>query len=304
MRVSGDIDVWDLARTLPSQLKDARRRPGARDVWDAESAFGEVRALAHEGFTGGELWSEWVPVFRAFKARRNVEVGAYVREVWETPTPLTSLQDLRRAFIYSANRAWIEAFRGRGVSLFLEPASPEQLSDWEREHALSLPPYFRDFLGTIGAGAELTPEHRLFALGEAEFAVPLRPVASWTYPTAQNNLKLLTNAIDHLMRHPSERSVREEDLKELPPTALAQTMAETAVVLESYFEGNHGDHEMYLLSCGPRAGETLVASDVHHMDGTYTWGETLSIGSAPGPRSCSSMWSECSMWIHVNTREV
>ncbi len=49
-------------------------------------------------------------------------------------------------------------------------------------------------------------------------------------------------------------------------------MAETAVVLESYFEGNHGDHEVYLLLSGPRVGETVVASDVHHMNGEYGWG--------------------------------
>lgn len=270
MYVRDDVDAYQVLDTYLERRERARLRPADRGAWTTEQAFGEVRALVHGELSGGELWEEWSRVFRAFPAAKLPEVGAYLQQSWGSPKAPVRLPELREAFRYKLLCRQLEVLREEGIHPFSESITLAEVVAWEQEFGLTLPPYFRAFLLSIGAGALLSYEHALFSLGACPRSIPLRPLAE--RDDMRSMIPELACAIEHLTKHPSQRVIMADALEGREPGPEALESAGSCVTLESFFEGNHGDHEVLLLLSGPRAGHTLYGSDMYHTGGQFMWG--------------------------------
>ena len=260
---------------LEQGLARRRLRPAQLSGQADAARWGELRSLAAHRFEGGERWSEWEPVLMGFEDEAEREAAhAHLARAWGLdPQTERGLDALRAEFQLRVMEAHApKARRLDRWGLLSQPAAEAQLQAWEQRWSMALPKGLRRFMSRVCAGLLMEDEQVMFNL--MQLGSPQEPPLLCPYGVhlrAWSDGDDMTGwQRDALERVLGELEAQDQPRQLWPPLdpegPRAPQTVESLLILEAFFEGNHGDWQHMLITQGPLAGRMLHGSDVIHSD--------------------------------------
>ena len=246
-----------------------------------EAKWGELRSWSTHTFTGAERWELWEPLFHGWSAP-DVEQAAidYLARAWQAAEP--GLDGLLHEFKYRVLKVFIGQLRAQ-VDLddcLLPAVSVDEVEAWEAARGVELPHSLRRVLTELSAGYDLKEEQVLFDFrDEAFFALHRVHMEEGHMDEQPWYHESLLYALSCFELAPTAGPIKPLQVLEEPvPAEHISQVADSMVLVEAYFEGNHGDHALYLITQGALAGRLLLINDMYHAaeDGE---GCTFALGS-------------------------
>lgn len=236
--------AWSAQAELQRELEASALEPPADP--------GEVAAhLAHGTLSGAESWGGWAQALQALPEQALADTLSTLSSAWGTALP--ELDALRRELAHRVMRAHSAAWMRRGLWRQEGPAPLARVLAWEATSGVRLPPALRRFLLEISAGHRHGFETTLFHLRG-------KPLLYRTldYLEEGEHGEQLERLVQLLGQHLEAAGARAPGAPD--PHALAREL----IVVETYFEGNHGDHVGFVIPTGPLADHTIWVDSLWH----------------------------------------
>lgn len=230
----------------------------------------QVRMLAYHAFSGGEVAEEWGPLFERLQRAEFRAANAYLLDAWGFSSGEGASS--WHAFRLKIMEGHVHAMRAAGFSP-LPPAGGEpDVLRWEEEFGFGIPEHLKWFFVNISTGHNEPDETWLFNLlppEEEEYRL-LMPFASFEDLFGED-IEVFRDVLARSLSHFGSGG---KDTGEfLLPEALEAfgegrdwDAVEGLVPLSLYFEGNHGDENVYLITSGPLTGRMIGWRDMFHSE--------------------------------------
>lgn len=259
---------FEAIRTLCTQIalhgRELAERIRALDTDEAK--WGEVRSFSTHIFTGAEPWVVWERFFEGWSSPESAQAAIdYLARAWQVDEP--GIDGLRHEFKYRVIKGFIGQLRAQFEldEILLPPVSADALTAWEAEREVELPQYLRRLLTELSAGYDLKDEQMLFDFHDESFFTTHRvhmeeghmDEQPW-YPEA------LKQVLWRFERSPEQIFVELPQHWEQPAPKQLGQVADSMVLVEAYFEGNHGDNASYVITQGPLTGRVMQINNMYH----------------------------------------
>lgn len=289
----------------PSELMEHAQAARFRPAEKPEDVFGELRSLAHHGFDGGEVWEDWEPLFQAVSDGDRERLVEYFANHWHTEEVFGEpLDAIRSAFVFRVALAHYKACAAEAQDGILYPLGDKRYEvDWYFEPPASeadilalkaklgvaLPRQLATFAREVSAGIDSDAEQLWFFISGDEDAYLPTTFSAFDLEscgvddeytdgasTREGRFALLSWALGKIIDPSSKQTsvkIPDDFYEQVQQDPSSHTSApiehiERAVVLDCYFEGNHGDDVTFWIQEGPLAGRFVTWNLYGHSMGT------------------------------------
>lgn len=254
------------------EMTERRIRPG-----DEGDFMGELRSLVHNEWSGGERWGDWAALFERQSPSLQQQGMDYLSQHWRWPN-MESLEDVSEAMMHRVMLKCKAVFESQGLWINAAPAEEAAIQQWEQAHG-EIPQSLKRFLLTLTAGQPEPDEEMYFFFGETDFDDDTGLSLFFTIQTMIEEFQrsgewsdeLIDGWITHMaqvLEHGEATVTYNEALARALPSASHETeqALRRALVVHTYFEGNHGDSVTLAIRDGVYEGQMLTIDDVMHGD--------------------------------------
>ena len=284
----------------PYEILERARAARFRPAENPEDLFGEFRSLAHHTFEGGELWSDWAPLISKMGEGDLERLAEYFEQHWKIKDHFQDpIEAIHHEFCYRAAAVYFELVRDEAEDgilypgdnatyevefAFEDPASEEVIAAVKEKLGRPLPTHLERFARDHSAGIDSDGEQMWFFFGEDAY-VPMT-FAQFDLEscgvddeytdgasTREGRFALLSWTLEQLLASKKDtfelpRGRYEEIVAQYEGGAYPAGMLEDAIVIDFYFEGNHGDNVTFIPTHGPLANCIIIWSSYGHTMGT------------------------------------